>query len=94
MNDGQVLDAVAVAKRSYKRAEAAATRKFQTVTDKAEAFFNGRDDVERAAKHNAIKRAEAEYEVAVNRARITLIDRLESLRERAGEWADLVPRVR
>lgn len=52
MNDGEVLDEIAAAKRALKSAE------------------------------------------ELSRARVTYIDRLERLRRVAGDWADLVPRVR
>ena len=93
MTDGQVLDAVAAAKRAYKSAETIANRRFTSAKKHAEQFF-GNDDVERAAKHNALKRAEAELIENLNRAKIRFIDRLEFIRERAKQWADLVPMVR
>ncbi len=94
MNDGQVLNEVAAAKRGFKTAETRARKQLSTAKKEATDFFANADDVGRAARHNAIKRAEAAHDEALARARIRLIDRLEDLRARAGDWADLVPRVR
>lgn len=93
MTDQQVLAAVDRAKRAFKTAETKAQRRFYKEREEARNFF-GSSDVEQAARHNAIHRAEAVLDNELSTARIRLIDALEDLRERAGEWADLVPRVR
>ena len=93
MNDGHVLDEVAAAKRACKSTETTANRRLAAEKIRVRSFFVDSDsDVERAAKHNAIKRAEAAFDETMSAAKI--IDRLETLRVRAGEWADLVPVVR
>ncbi len=92
MNDTQVLSAIDKAKRSYRASETKARNAFQKAKARALSFY-GDSDVERAARHNEIRRAELVYEAADAKARIAYIDRLEDIRVRAGEWADLVPRV-
>lgn len=93
MTDAQVLDGVARAKRAYKSAETKARREYAEEKKRVFAFF-GSSDVERAARENALLRAESYLDAKLAAARITLINKLEALRAVAGEWADLVPVVR
>jgi len=93
MSDKDVLIAVDKARRIFKTSETKATKKYSTAKQKAFEFY-GSSDVEQAARHNALQRAQAVLDAETSRARIVLIDTLEKLRMRAGEWADLVPVVR
>lgn len=68
-------------------------RKLQKTKDEALSFFGTTDDVERAARSNAIRRAEITFENEINKARALLIERLGAIRASAGQWADLVPSV-
>ena len=91
MTDRQVLVAVDTAKRALKSAETKAARALQAALSRAFTFFTGASDVEQAARANAIKRAERDYEIAVTRARQQYYVRLDEIRSYAGVWADMVP---
>jgi len=93
MSDKEVLMGIDKAKRTFKTAETKAARKYLLAKQKAFGFY-GSTDVEQAARHNALQRARSVLDTETSRARIVLIDTLEKLRLRAGEWADLVPVVR
>jgi len=90
MTDGDVLDAMAKAKKTLKIAETKARRKFEKEKQRALAFFDA-DDVGRAARHNAIRRAEVLESSEMSRAQDGYRRRLEEIRRGAGVWADLVP---
>lgn len=96
MTGAEVYKVIDNAKRALKTAETKARRYHKAAVDEAWRFFGNSPatDVERAAKHNAIKRADATLDADMADARIAYIDKIEKLRERAGEWADLVPRVK
>ena len=93
MTDTEVLQAVDKAKRSFKSAETKATRKRSLAREKAFSFF-GSTDVEQAARANAVRRAQLEFEQDLNAAQAKYRDAMEILRLRAGRWSDLVPTVR
>ena len=94
MTDSDVLNGIDKAKKAYKTACTKARRELMTAKDKAMSFFADADDVTRAARHNTLKRAELACDSKLNDARIKYIDRLEKIRNVAGAWADLVPKVR
>ena len=93
MTDRDVLTGVEKARRKFKSAETKAAKKYSQAKQKAFGFY-GSTDVEQAARHTALQRAQAVLDSEVSQARVSLIDALEKLRTRAGEWADLVPVVR
>jgi hypothetical protein len=92
MTDRDVWTGVEKAKRRFKSAETKATKKYSTAKKKAFGFY-GSTDVEQAARHNVLQRAQAVLNAETSQARVVLIDTLEKLRSQAGDWADLVPVV-
>ena len=94
MTDSDGLNGIDKAKKAYKTACTNARRELMTAKAKAMSFFADADDVTRAARHNTLKRAELVCDSKLNDARIKYIDRLEKIRNVAGAWADLVPKVR
>lgn len=94
MTDRDVLNSIDKAKKAYKTACTKARRELMTARDKAMSFFADADDVTMAARHNTLKRAELVCDSKLNDARVKYIDRLEKIRNVAGTWAELVPKVR
>ena len=93
MTDTDVWHGIESAKRKFKAAETRAEKKFSLAAQRAFKFY-GFTDIEQASRQNALQRARAVSDAEISKARISLIDALENLRARAGEWADLVPIVR
>ncbi len=91
--DHEIHAAVDAAKRARKSAETKAQRTFEAAKNRALTFF-GSTDVERAARTNAIRRAQVELEQQLDAARAKYNATLETIRARAGQWADLVPAAR
>ena len=95
MTDAEVITEVDAARHERQRAEARAQHA-RMVADKKiwEHLGRAQDDVGRAARGCALRRAEAACEVALRAAYAVWAGKMEALRARAGEWYDLVPRPR
>lgn len=89
-SDFAVLMAVKTVKALHKRALTRAETERRWAIDAAFRHF-GSTDVEQAARNNALARADRDYGAAIEKAAQRLRDRLDDIRSRAGEWADLVP---
>jgi vacuolar-type H+-ATPase subunit H len=92
MSDAEVNKAVKAARTALKAAETKAQKALNKATQEAFERFDGSVDVERAARENAIKRAQRAAEDSMRKARETYNKKLDDLRSEAGQWADLVPR--
>lgn len=91
LSDREILDAVSAAKKALKAAETRAQRQSHKLTEQAFDKFDGADDVGRAARENAILRAQRKASEAMSKARRTYNQKLEDLRAKAGPWGDLIP---
>jgi hypothetical protein len=90
MTDKEVLDAVHRARRAYKSSLTKAARLRAKARKEAFARY-GSADVEQAARSTAIRRVEIRADTLVDRARDRYCEKLNKLRQQAGQWSDLVP---
>lgn len=91
MTDAEVMDAVGAAKRYRQRLVTAAERKLYRERDRLFGSFRGGTDAEIAARHNALKRVQADADAEIAKAQAAYARKLDAIRVKAGEWADLVP---
>ena len=90
LSDGEVLAELDLVRSRYRRALLAAARAYRALAPDARRF-DGRDDLDAAAFGCAQARAEARRGDLEEAARKERAQQLANLRERAGEWAELVP---
>jgi hypothetical protein len=91
MTDRDVLTEVERTKRALHRSLTRAEHQRHVERCFCVARWKRDDDVERAALDCELRRIEARYASAVDRARERCASRLDKLRDQAGEWQDLVP---
>jgi hypothetical protein len=90
MTDTDVLREIDKLRRAERAAMTKAKRQRVKATREAFSRF-GSSDVEQAARSNAVQRAETREAKHYNQALARYLERRESLRARAGQWAELVP---
>lgn len=92
MSDADVNKAVKSARTALKAAETKAQRELNKATQEAFEKYDGSVDVERSARENTIKRAQKAADDLMRKARESYNKKLDDLRSKAGQWAELVPR--
>ncbi len=90
VTDAEVQKGMEKIRKTYKAACAKAERKCYAARAEVYKRLPGIDDVERAARGNAVKRVDAVRDAEVEAARAKRSADMATLRKWAGPWADLV----